>query len=157
MGDSPFAGIEKIQVPLGDPTYEWKYDKMVMEKSGLWTLQVKLCGFNEVIKPKYKLGFVLDPSTYNTSIKSTMRKYFDAQSELPIDGKDTYVNKVMKVHAEYMQDSDRFGVNEFEVFTCDTKSKGLDKVMKFVIDSDTADFFRSRFEDLSRSVLVLND
>lgn len=87
---------------------DWKFNKLTMDKNGMWFLEVEVSnvtnGNDKNVELTYEASLVLDPSNYNTSIRRLVNKATDSQKEM-FKSDEEYLNDLMNIHYNYEKES----------------------------------------------------
>jgi hypothetical protein len=145
--------MRNIDVERTGKLYEWTFKKMTLE-GGIWILIADFLDQIESLDMTYTISLVLNPTNYNLTISRLIDKYNNPQKEI-FNNDAEYIASVKKAHTDYSNESGLYGIFDFSATVLKFERKTKSRQVKFLINSNVAEYFLKNFDNLHRSAIVL--
>lgn len=148
---------EKERVDIGRPgrARAWEFNKITLDKNGLWVLIVDFEGNFDQIEMSYDVSVILSPENYDQALRNNLGKFTNPQREL-FENEERFIRDMEKIHYDYAQESKLFGIYDFKASIMKFERKPKNRQIKFIVDSSVAVWFSNNFHNVHRSAIVLN-
>ena len=103
----------------------------------------------------YNMSTVLNPIGYNQSMDRLIDKYKNPQKEM-FTNDEEFVKEARIIHSNYEKESALTGIFDFKATVLKFERKTKSRQVKFFIQPHVAEYFLKSFDNIHRTVLVLN-